>query len=55
MIGKNKMKDWKACIRTWENITKEKIPNWFNKQNEIKKATKEEQEEIDKILNEIEK
>lgn len=55
MIGKNKMKDWKACIRTWENKTKEKIPNWFNKQNEIKKATKEEQEEIDKILNEIEK
>ena len=55
MIGKNKMKDWKACIRTWGNKTKEKIPNWFNKQNEIKKATKEEQEEIDKILNEIEK
>lgn len=19
MVGKNKMKDWKACIRTWEN------------------------------------
>ena len=18
MIGKNKMKDWKACVRTWE-------------------------------------
>lgn len=54
MIGKNKMKDWKACIRTWENKTKEKIPNWFNKKNEIKETSKEEQEELDKILNEIE-
>lgn len=53
MIGKNKMKDWKACIRTWENKTKEKIPNWFNKQNEIKETTKEEQEELDEILKEI--
>lgn len=24
MIGKNKMKDWKACIRTWEAKDKEK-------------------------------
>lgn len=55
MIGKNKMKDWKACIRTWENKTKEKIPNWFNKQNEIKETSEEEKEELDKILNEIEK
>ena len=22
MVGKNKMKDWKACVRTWENNTK---------------------------------
>jgi hypothetical protein len=22
MIGKNKMKDWKACIRTWERRNK---------------------------------
>lgn len=22
MVGKNKMKDWKACIRTWEHDTK---------------------------------
>jgi hypothetical protein len=22
MVGKNKMKDWKACIRTWENRNK---------------------------------
>ena len=37
-VGKNKMKDWKACIRTWErrNIKKESIvPDWMDK--EIKK------------------
>lgn len=54
VVGKTPMKDWKACVRTWENKTKEKIPNWFNKQNEIKETSKEEQEELNKILNEIE-
>ena len=24
MIGKNKMKDWKACVRTWESREKNK-------------------------------
>lgn len=24
MVGKNKMKDWKACVRTWENRSSEK-------------------------------
>ena len=35
MVGKNKMKDWKAAIRTWEQRTTKKItktiPDWFNK------------------------
>lgn len=37
MVGKNKMKDWKACIRTWEqrnnknNVIK---PNWLDKKIE---------------------
>ena len=26
MIGKNKMKDWKACVRTWETKNKQKAP-----------------------------
>lgn len=26
MVGKNKMKDWKACIRTWERNNKTKQP-----------------------------
>ena len=31
-IGKNKMKDWKACIRTWErnNKKEEDTPSWFD-------------------------
>ena len=54
MIGKNKMKDWKACIRTWESKTKEKnLPKWFDKDNTIKETTKEEQEEIDKLLKDL--
>ena len=34
-VGKNKMKDWKACIRTWEQRDskhKQDIPEWFNKE-----------------------
>ena len=37
-VGKNKMSDWKACVRTWErreNKHEEPIPSWFNQ--EIKK------------------
>ena len=33
---------------------KEHNPEWFNKQNEIKETSKEEKEELNKILNEIE-
>ena len=34
-IGKNKMKDWKAAIRTWEKRDNKKpkiLPNWYNKE-----------------------
>jgi hypothetical protein len=27
MRGKNKIKDWKACIRTWEQNDKESLSN----------------------------
>ena len=32
-IGKNKMKDWKACVRTWEqrNGKTKQLPEWWNK------------------------
>ena len=34
-IGKNKMKDWKACIRTWEN--KRKKETNYVEASELKK------------------
>jgi len=30
MIGKNKMKDWKACVRTWEKPDKQKKSGFDN-------------------------
>ena len=36
MIGKNKMKDWKAAIRTWEKNTtmlqERDVPKWLNQE-----------------------
>ena len=35
-VGKNKMKDWKACMRTWEKRNKNNNirPSWFDKEIE---------------------
>lgn len=46
MIGKSKMKDWKACVRTWEKNRKkdnkeEILPEWFNKDLNKKEEKKE--------------
>ena len=27
-VGKDSMKDWKACVRTWEKSQKKKILSW---------------------------
>ena len=43
-VGKNSMKSWKACVRTWEKNstnftnkqTEETIPNWFDTYNDNK-------------------
>ena len=53
-VGKNKMKDWKACIRTWEQRQKqnkkiEKTPTWFKQEihdEEINEVEKQELEEL---------
>ena len=52
-VGKNKMKDWKACVRTWEakdkqDDKKEETPVWFN-EKVIDNETSS--EEWDNILN----
>jgi hypothetical protein len=33
MVGRNKMKDWKAAIRTWEKNNVNSQSTGFNKQN----------------------
>lgn len=56
MVGKNKMKDWKACVRTWEKRARTKamvvetIPGWFDKEQDIKLMTKQEEEEMESLL-----
>lgn len=54
-VGKNKMKDWKACVRTWEkrNTKVETKPEWFDKDIKQIKAKDEDIEEINKLLEEI--
>jgi hypothetical protein len=54
-VGKNKMKDWKACVRTWEkrsneNKKLESRPEWFDKSYDTDQATNEEIKEIENIL-----
>lgn len=67
-VGRNSMKDWKAAIRTWEKndgsfsnkrvTTKcdrqEELPEWFDKDLKNEEMTKEDEEELDDILNSIE-
>jgi hypothetical protein len=52
-VGKNKMSDWKACVRTWERRTnkhEEPIPSWFNQEiKEEDNLTDEEREWLQSI------
>lgn len=51
-VGKNKMKDWKACVRTWEQRNKKQDnPSWFNNEITKEEMTKEEIENLRKELN----
>ena len=53
MVGKNKMKDWKASMRTWEQKEKnnENLPKWFDKNVEKKNMTNDEIEEMQDLIN----
>ena len=62
LIGKNKMKDWKACVRTWEkrDFNKQKtytrqeiVPDWFNKDIEVKEMSQEQKEEMNNMFAEF--
>lgn len=53
-VGKNKMKDWKASVRTWEkNTDNSTLPNWFDKDIKEKSLSKEEQDELDAMFEEF--
>ena len=53
----NKVKNWKQKIITWEKQNKPKqqkeLPNWFDKEQDIKIITKQEEEEMENILKEL--
>ena len=52
LVGKSPMKDWKACVRTWEQRTQVKsTPKWFNEDSQTQELSKEELEEMEMILN----
>ena len=54
MVGKNKMKDWKACIRTWESRSKKEskeiIPSWYKKEFKDEKCSPEELAELEELM-----
>jgi len=41
MVGKNKMKDWKACVRNWERNVKDKIGEKTDVSNRSKNRLKD--------------
>ena len=41
MVGKNKMKDWKACIRNWERNVKDKVGEKTDVSNRSKNRLKD--------------
>lgn len=55
-VGKNKMKDWKACIRTWEQRDKKtnqdttKLPDWFDKDFKERERTEDEERELQELI-----
>ena len=51
MVGKNKMKDWKACVKTWEQTEKEK--NRPGKKNTFSGYGSQRDYDADKLLERI--
>ena len=52
-IGKNKMRDFKACIRTWEQRNKKDLPTWINKEETKQEMTLEEKQELEEMMREF--
>lgn len=52
----NKVKNWKQKIITWERNRapkEQKMPEWFDKEQESEKPSTQEQDEMEEILNDI--
>lgn len=50
-VGKNKMKDWKACVRTWEQRNKEdKLPSWFDKELKKEERTEDDERQLQELI-----
>ena len=54
MIGNNQMKDWKACIRTWEQRAKqvEDMPPWYQNTG-VKEMDTQLEKENEKLLEQL--
>ena len=50
MVGSNKMKNWKAAVRTWEQ-KETSTPSWFNKNIEVKEMDDEKRKQLEYITN----
>lgn len=55
-VGNQPMKDWKACVRTWEqrNRKQEELPEWFDTKVESVKPTEEKQKELEELIKKYE-
>lgn len=54
MVGKNKMKDWKAAVRTWEQgnkVNDDKLPHWFNDEPKRKEISDERKKLAEQLTN----
>lgn len=49
MVGKNKMKDWKAAVRTWEQ-KEDKLPSWWNKDFKESERTEDEERQLQELI-----
>ena len=49
MVGSNKMKDWKAAVRTWEQ-KEEKLPGWWNKDFKERERTEDEERQLQELI-----
>lgn len=49
MVGSNKMKDWKAAVRTWEQ-KEDKLPNWWNKDFKESERTEDEERQLQELI-----